>query len=130
MSHPLTRAVVAGALAGALLVTLAAGGCASGPGDDSSIGPTVQLAPQWEEHGHALIYAGPGLSPGTTAWTVPTILPRGTYRVVSRRGDVTRMVDGQRVELDGNPMREVRVMLSFGMVDLYAVDERFVVGAK
>lgn len=109
--------------AGALLVGLAAG-CATTPRDDG-LSANPPLLPGWQDNARPLFYGGPGVSPGTTAWTVPMTLPRGTYIVIQRDGDRARVVDGQRFEMDGSVYREIKLMLPMGQNNLEALDVKY-----
>ena len=115
-------------LLGASLV-LALSGCAvTGPAASSADAATP-LAAGWQEHSRPLLQFGPGRQPGTTVWYVPTVLPPGTYEVISRHGDRARLVDGHRFSVDGSPAKDVRLILPFGYSGLEAVDARYVVAA-
>jgi hypothetical protein len=113
--------------AGALLVGLAAG-CATTPRDDG-LSANPPLLPGWQDNARPLFYGGPGISPGTTAWTVPMTLPRGTYVVIQRDGDRARVVDGQRFEMDGAVYREIKLMLPMGQNNLEALDVKYLASA-
>ncbi len=110
-------------LGASLLLTL--GACAS---PDPSGPPTIspQLVAHWQEPSRPLINHGTGLSPGTTAWMVPSILPRGSYRVISRRGANVELINGYRFEVDGSIGKEIRLILPSNYTDVEAVDEKYV----
>ena len=114
---------LAGLLAAGALLSL--GACAGlAPPAPTSASP--QLAADWQRHSTPLINFGAGRQPGTTAWFVPTTLPRGYYRIVSRQGDSAKVIDGYRIEIDGSPAKEVRLLLPFAYGNVEAVDERYV----
>lgn len=111
------------ALAAVVLLTGLAG-CASGPGGDG-LSANPPLLPGWQDNARPLFYGGPGVSPGTTAWTVPMTLPRGTYVVIQRDGDRARVVDGQRFEMDGAIYKEIKLMLPMGQGNVEALDIKY-----
>ena len=116
-------------LLGASLVLALAAGCATGPAASSAAG-AVPLAAGWQDHSRPLIPFGPGRQPGTTVWHLPTVLPPGTYEVISRSGDSVRLVDGHRFTIEAaSPEKEVRLILPFGYSGIEAVDARYVVAA-
>jgi hypothetical protein len=111
-------------LIGASLL-LMLGACAGlDPAGPPSVSP--ELAAGWEDHSRPLINHGSGLTTGTTAWMVPTILPRGNYRVISRRSGKVELIDGYRFEVDGSIGKEVRLMLPSNYSGVEAVDEKYV----
>jgi len=122
MHAPPAAGIVRG-LAGAALL-LALGACA---GPASAPPPDTRLAADWPAHSQPLIHRGPGLKPGTTAWLVPNVLPRGSYRVISRNGDEARLIDGYRFDFDGSPGKEVRVQLPSTYGGVEALEEKYVV---
>jgi hypothetical protein len=89
-----------------------------------------QFAANWQEHSKPLLNHGPWFSPGTTAWFVPSILPRGTYRVISRNGNDARLIDGYRFEVDTNPGKEIRLLLPAGYSRVEALEEKYVIETK
>ena len=109
-------------LCAALLQAVA--GCAVP--EPSATAPRDTLEPGWQAHSRPLTLHGPGIAIGTTAWTVPTLLPRGHYRVIRRSGDTAEVIDGYRFELDGNPAREVRLLLPSMYVGVEAIEEKYV----
>lgn len=117
--------IAARPLAGLLAATalLALGACAEAPP-----APTVdaRLMPGWQDHTRPLFYQGPGPTAGTTAWKVPTLLERGHYRVVDRRGDGAKLVDGYTFEIDNSVYKDVLLMLPSNYANVEAVDEKYV----
>jgi len=116
-----------GLLGAALL--LAVGACA-GPDQKASAVTSQQFAANWQAHSTPLINRGVGLRPGTTAWMVPSTLPRGSYQVISRDGDNAHLIDGYRFEADGTPGKEMHLLLPFGSGRVEALDERYVVNPR
>lgn len=112
---------LAGSLAAAALLAL--GACAETPP-----APTVdaRLMQGWQDHSRPLFYNGPGPAAGTTAWKVPALLDRGHYRVIDRRGQGARLVDGYAFEVDGSVYKEVILMLPSSYANLEAVEEKYV----
>lgn len=108
-------------------LALALSGCAVNGPAPSAADAAAPLAAGWQEHSRPLVNFGPGRHPGTTVWYVPTLLPPGTYELISREGDGVRLVDGHRFSVDGNPAKDVRLILPFGYSDVEAVDARYVV---
>lgn len=105
---------------------LALGACAEAP-----LVPTVdaRLMTGWQDHTRPLFYNGPGPTAGTTAWKVPALLDRGHYRVVERRGNGARLVDGYAFEVDGSSFKEMFLMLSSSYANVEAVEEKYVAPA-
>ncbi|WP_269531802.1 hypothetical protein [Chitinimonas sp. BJYL2] len=91
---------------------------------DANQQPT--LLEGWEKQTHPLFHDGPGISPGTFAWRVPAILPRGNYRIVSRHGDKAELIDGYRFEIDGSVFKEIRLMLPSPHTGVEAIKEEYV----
>jgi hypothetical protein len=115
------------ALAAVVLLTGLAG-CASGPRDDG-LSANPPLLPGWQDNARPLFYGGPGVSPGTTAWTVPMTLPRGSYVVIQRDGNRARVIDGQRFEMDGSVYKEIKLMLPMGQGNVEALDIKYLASA-
>ncbi len=90
----------------------------------------AQFAADWSEHTKPLYNYGPGITPGTTSWWVPSILPRGTYRVIRRVGGQPQLVDGYKFEVDNSPMKEIRLMLPVEYYNVEALDEKYVLDSK
>jgi hypothetical protein len=120
------RTCAARLLAAVLALGLAA--CAAPERTAATAPQQQQLLADWQAHSFALINRGTGLSPGTTSWMVPALVPRGTYRLVARRGDRAELIDGYRFEVDAMPGKELRLQLPMGHGSVEAVDERFVAG--
>jgi hypothetical protein len=101
------------------------GACAS---PEQAGPPTIspQLAAGWQEHSRPLINQGAAVSPSTTAWMVPSILARGSYRVISRRGGNVEVIDGYRFDVDGGVSKEIRLVLPSYYSGVEAVDEKYV----
>ncbi|MFZ6647898.1 hypothetical protein ACO0LO_19390 [Undibacterium sp. TJN25] len=119
-------------------VLLALGACAT-PAQQAAAPATApatgtadaaQFAADWSEHTKPLYNYGPGISPGTTSWWVPSILPRGTYRVIRRVGGQPQLVDGYKFEVDSSPMKEIRLMLPVQYSNVEALDEKYVLDSK
>ena len=111
-------------LAAALVLGLAA--CAAPERTAVTAPQPSPLLADWQAHSWPLINRGSGLSPGPTSWMVPSLVPRGTYRLVARRGDQVELLDGYRFEIDAMPGKEVRLQVPMGHGRVEAVDERFV----
>ncbi|GEM_PF-6099533 len=96
-------------LLGAGLV-LGLGACSS---LDPKAAPASQpLAADWQQHSTPLFHYGAARArPGFTTWVVPSILPRGNYRLVSRNGDQVELINGYKLEVTGSPGAEVRLLL-------------------
>ena len=88
-----------------------------------------QLAEGWQAHSQPLFNQGPGYTAGTTAWKVSGLLPRGNYRLIDRRGDQARLVDGYRLEVDGQVMKDTYLFLPSGYGGVEAVEERYVLAS-
>ncbi|GGC67521.1 hypothetical protein [Undibacterium terreum] len=114
--------------AGAALLA-ALSGCAA-TGQKAAAPVTYQFAPDWSEHSKSLFNQGPGVSAGTTSWWVPTILPRGTYRVIQRVDGKPQVVDGYRFEIDGNVNKEIHLMLPAAYSNVEALDEKYIIDVK
>jgi hypothetical protein len=56
---------------------------------------------------------------------VPNILPRGSYRVISRRGGSVQLIDGYRFEVD-EINKEIRLLLPPVYSNVEAVEEKYV----
>jgi hypothetical protein len=99
-------------------------GCAS---PEQAGPPTIspQLAAGWQEHTRPLINHGAAIRPGTTVWMVPNILPRGAYRVISRRGGSVEVIDGYRFDVD-EVNKEIRLLLPLAYSNVEAVEEKYV----
>ena len=61
---------------------------------------------------------------------VPSILPRGTYQLISRDGDNARLIDGYRFEVDGTLGKEMLLLLPPASGRVEALDERYVVNPR
>ncbi|MES2102534.1 MAG: hypothetical protein V4634_00835 [Pseudomonadota bacterium] len=117
--------------AGAALL-LALGACASPEQKTAAQAMTgnTQFAADWSEHSKPLFNQGPGINPGTTSWRVPSILPRGYYRVIQRVNGKPVIVDGYRFEIDSNVMKEIHLMLPVTYTSVEALDEKYIVDGK
>ena len=115
-------------LLGAALL-LGVGACA-GPDQKAPPASSQQFAANWQAHSTPLINRGAGIHPGTTTWMVPGTLPRGTYEVISRNGDNAKLIDGHRFEVDGDPGKEVRLLLPLGYGRVEALDEKYLVNPR
>ncbi|MES2070109.1 MAG: hypothetical protein V4488_07165 [Pseudomonadota bacterium] len=122
-SHLLLRLLVAG-----LLFLLCA--CAGVDRQNSTAAGNPQFAADWQEHGKPLINQGPGFTPGTTAWWMPSTLPRGHYRLIRRVGNGMELVDGYQFDIDGNAMKEIHLMLPAAYNEVWVLDERYVGSAR
>ena len=131
MSNQVLKRIARVSSASVLGVVLLVGvGACAGPDQKTLPATSQQFAANWQAHSTPLINRGAGLRPGTTAWMVPSTLPRGAYQVISRDGDSANLIDGYRFEVDGNPAKEVRLMLPFGYGNVEAMDERYVVNPR
>jgi hypothetical protein len=119
---------VAAALAGGMLLAMAACSTVEGPASEPPSG--LQVAADWSEHSRPLFNYGPGLSPGTTNWRVPDILPKGNYRVIRRVGGTAEVIDGYRFEIDGTPFKEIHLMLPSNYNEVEALEEKYIVEPK
>lgn len=131
MSHPSPahatlppRHLARGLLAACLAFGL--GACAVAPPEPF---PPAPLAEGWQAHSQPLFNQGPGFTAGTTTWKVSGLMPRGSYRLIDRRGDQARLVDGYRLEVDGHVMKDTYLFLPSGYGGIEAVEERYVLAS-
>ncbi|MBI5271013.1 MAG: hypothetical protein HY856_15195 [Burkholderiales bacterium] len=128
MSHPwfhlARRAGTVLAAAGLLAAGAALVGCTSAPSAPATV--DSRLVAGWEANARPLFMRGPGPTAGTQAWLVPATLPRGTYELVSRRDGGARVIDGRRFEVDGQPYKDLVLILPSEAHDVEAVEARFV----
>lgn len=110
----------------AACLALGLGACAIAPPEPF---PPAPLAEGWQAHSQPLFNQGPGYTAGTTAWKVSGLLPRGNYRLIDRRGDQARLVDGYRLEVDGQVMKDTYLFLPSGYGGVEAVEERYVLAS-
>lgn len=80
----------------------------------------------WEATSRPLFYQGPGIAIGTGKWRVSPMLAKGTYRLLSHKGDVTEVLDGYGFEFDGNPAKEIFMLLPMQYSDVEAVEAKFI----
>jgi len=80
-----------------------------------------QFAPGWQSRAVHLFNEGPGIGPATTNWFVPALAPRGRYVLIDRKGDQAELIEGYRFEVDGNPTREIHMMLPPVYRDVQAI---------
>lgn len=113
-----------------LALLLALGACATQEQKAAAPMSTQQFAPDWSEHARPLFYRGPGINPGTNSWWVPAILPRGNYQVIQRVDGKPQIIDGYRFQIDGDVMKEIRLMLPAGYTNVEALDEKYITNIK
>lgn len=98
--------------------------CATRPA--GSAAPTNILASDWQPHARPLFNQGPSVGIGTNKWRVPGILPKGTYRLINHAGDNAEIIDGYVLEIDGNPAKEILMMLPMQYSNVEVIDVKYV----
>ena len=123
-----TQARVARRVTLLALVSLLGLGACAGPGQNASSAYEQPFVAHWQEHSTPLIFHGPARhGAGYTVWMVPSNLPRGSYRVISRNGNEGQLIEGYRFEVDDDvAIKEVFLFLPAGYGRLEALDEAYV----
>jgi len=103
----------------------------SGMGRKTTDDHETQFAVDWAEHARPLLAHDISSDPAFKDWLVPTILPRGMYRVIERKsgpaGDTATLLDGYRFEVDG-PEKEIHLRIWSTYSNLEALDEKYIIG--
>lgn len=79
-----------------------------------------QFAPGWEAHAKPLYLQGPMSMSGRDEWYLPSVLPKGEYVLVHRRGDKVELVQGVRIQVNPGNVDQY-VFLDPGMGDVEAL---------
>lgn len=90
-----------------------------------------QFAPGWQAHAQPMFFHGMAGTSGRDRYEVPGILPAGDYVLVSRKGDKTQVIDGERITVHGGIERQFVFLDSWqGDVQILPVSDVPALAAK